>query len=363
MTIADRTTLNNLTPNMDIGDVADPALRLAVFQYLFNLSDANYTYLQSLVTSGTLSPYPPAQYNKLINGNMDVWQVNTTFNSPSGYTADMFTVANLVDANIKVSRSTAIPNGKSKYSYRIEGYSGTSGIGSYSNNRQYLPEYLLYAGLTVTLSGWVRCDSGASFIPYIEDGVNTYTGNVVTSTDWVQFSITATLSAVLTQLAINCTFLRSGLAVGLGINFTQLQLTVSSSVLPYQPRGFAAEYWDCLDFYEKSYGYATPVGTASTVSGIETIFTASNTIDSAQRYGTVHFQKAKRSSPTIIIYPFVTPTNTFRVTSNAGTDLAALSGSIGFSSEKKFVLANISGGALTTTDKSIFFHYTADCRP
>lgn len=42
MPIADRTTLNALTPNLDIGDVADPALRLAYFQYMTNLSDANY---------------------------------------------------------------------------------------------------------------------------------------------------------------------------------------------------------------------------------------------------------------------------------------------------------------------------------
>lgn len=31
----DNTTLNNLTPNLDIGDVADPALRLAAFQYIY----------------------------------------------------------------------------------------------------------------------------------------------------------------------------------------------------------------------------------------------------------------------------------------------------------------------------------------
>lgn len=37
-------TLTNLTPNLDIGDVADPALRLAAFQYI-------YTEMQTIITA------------------------------------------------------------------------------------------------------------------------------------------------------------------------------------------------------------------------------------------------------------------------------------------------------------------------
>jgi hypothetical protein len=40
----DNTTLNNLIPNLDIGDVADPALRLAAFQYI-------YTEVQTIITA------------------------------------------------------------------------------------------------------------------------------------------------------------------------------------------------------------------------------------------------------------------------------------------------------------------------
>jgi hypothetical protein len=38
------TTLTNLVPNLDIGDVADPALRLAAFQYI-------YTEMQTIITA------------------------------------------------------------------------------------------------------------------------------------------------------------------------------------------------------------------------------------------------------------------------------------------------------------------------
>lgn len=55
----DRTTLNNLSPNLDVGDVADPALRLAYFQYLADYGDALYSgtkaEIASLINAGTLS--------------------------------------------------------------------------------------------------------------------------------------------------------------------------------------------------------------------------------------------------------------------------------------------------------------------
>ncbi len=52
---ADRSTLNAVTGNLDTGDVADPALRLAFFQYMTDLSDANYDYTAGLISAGTLS--------------------------------------------------------------------------------------------------------------------------------------------------------------------------------------------------------------------------------------------------------------------------------------------------------------------
>jgi hypothetical protein len=54
MGIADRTTLNNLSPNLQPNQVAASGLRLATFQYLFNLSDANYNEFV-LYKSGALA--------------------------------------------------------------------------------------------------------------------------------------------------------------------------------------------------------------------------------------------------------------------------------------------------------------------
>lgn len=55
----DRTTLLALTGNLDIGDVADPALRLAYFQYLADYGDATYNGIQSQfatkIAAGALS--------------------------------------------------------------------------------------------------------------------------------------------------------------------------------------------------------------------------------------------------------------------------------------------------------------------
>lgn len=47
---ADRSTLNNVTPNLQVGQFADPSLRLAVFQYLFDLSDANWNNVDNRIS-------------------------------------------------------------------------------------------------------------------------------------------------------------------------------------------------------------------------------------------------------------------------------------------------------------------------
>lgn len=48
MPYSDKTTLNNLSPNLSPGQVAASGLRLAAFQYLYNLMDANYGELLAL---------------------------------------------------------------------------------------------------------------------------------------------------------------------------------------------------------------------------------------------------------------------------------------------------------------------------
>ncbi|MDF2653062.1 MAG: hypothetical protein K0Q73_8867 [Paenibacillus sp.] len=51
----DNTTLNNLTPNLDIGDVADPALRLAAFQYIYAEMQTIVTDLNASQAAGTIT--------------------------------------------------------------------------------------------------------------------------------------------------------------------------------------------------------------------------------------------------------------------------------------------------------------------
>lgn len=51
----DLTTLNNLSPNLDVGDIADPALRLAAFQYIYSTLQAIVTDLNSFQTGGAIN--------------------------------------------------------------------------------------------------------------------------------------------------------------------------------------------------------------------------------------------------------------------------------------------------------------------
>jgi hypothetical protein len=245
---ADRTTLLALTGNLDIGDIADPALRLTYFQYMTDLSDANYSYVQSLVQSAVLSPYPPGNYNKLINGNFDVWQRGTTFNTvgAGAYTTDRWRVDfNAVTNNVKVLQSPAVPNAKSKYSTRIEQMTAVGVAGDYTDFAQVVEDAVLFSGSKVTLSGFVKCDAGRSVQPIIVTDVASYLGTVVNGTGFTKFSITQQLPVSITSLKLMFRVNRDGAAIGAGVNISQAMLNVGDIALPFQPKTSAEELSMC----------------------------------------------------------------------------------------------------------------------
>lgn len=71
----DSTTLINLTPNLDIGDIADPALRLAAFQYIYSflqtLTDAVNTDASSS-SAGNMSVLDKLKLNSIITTTMPI---------------------------------------------------------------------------------------------------------------------------------------------------------------------------------------------------------------------------------------------------------------------------------------------------
>lgn len=181
----------------------------------------------------------------LINGNLDVWQRGTSFsNQNNAYTVDRWKIIDNIDNNVKVLQSSSVPNKVSNYSLRVESL-GTSGANALSDIVQFIENYSFFAGQTVTLSGYYKCDNGVTAAVLIDDGVTVTTLGDLTSTTWTPFSITATVNANLTRLSATLRLIRNNLATGLGVNFAQVQLNVGSVALPFSPKSFADELRLC----------------------------------------------------------------------------------------------------------------------
>ncbi|UKS27205.1 hypothetical protein LOZ80_38095 [Paenibacillus sp. HWE-109] len=357
-----RTLLQSYYQNA--GDVYDDTKTEGAFGTLADQLDANYDYTSGLVAGGVLQPYPASLFRQaLINGNFDVWQRGTSFNNAGAsptYTVDRFYIANAIDNNVKVLQSSSVPNKKSKFSARLEVMTATAGVSAYSTFAQKIEDYQFFAGQKVTLSGWIKCDSGAAVIPYLADGVGNYVAPAINSTQWTFFSYTAILNSSPTGISVILQFNRYGLAVGVGVNISQLQFNVGDSAPAFQPRSFAEELALCQRYYEKSYTYGTAPATSGATTGIQLFVLPSNTIAINQEYGTVSFKVQKRITPTVTIYPFTTTANAGRVSQENGTDLPTASGGTKFESERGFTVHNANGSALTTNLNAIVFHFASD---
>jgi hypothetical protein len=179
----------------------------------------------------------------------------------------------------------------------------------------------------------------------------------------VRYSATGTLSSAATQIGIISQWTPSGTAgADDSLYVTGVQLEVGSTATPFQTASGGSiqnELDMCQRYYQKSYPQGTAPATASVVNGIQVGKVGSNTVDNAERYGSVVFPVVMRIAPTVTIRPFTTPANTGRVSDSAGTDLAASSGNAQFIGDKGFNVQNNSGGTVTTTDKGVIYHYEA----
>lgn len=264
---ADRTTLIALSSNLDIGDVADPALRLSYFQYMTDLSDANYNYVAGLVAGGTLQPYPAFMSRQaVINGNFDVWQRGTSFTT-AAYGADRwyFDISNTTASR----QSSGAPVGSQYYNRMTMTASG------YGNYYQPLESDVVKKlnGKNVTFT--VKLRKNASFLSDVtiiiqkNATADTLTGGAWTtissnvastaniptgtaSTDWYTISVTATIPNDGTANGIRI-FIQQTTAQSAGTYYevSQVQVNAGDTALPFQPRSFGEELELCQRYYER----------------------------------------------------------------------------------------------------------------
>lgn len=244
------------------------------------------------INGDNVSPY--AMRNRIINGDMKVWQRGTTFTNPAWpsttYTADRWFVSrNYSTANCSASQQTTGVTGLGKYGLRIQRTAGdvnTTGnfyVVQHIENKNMLD----LQGQTVTFSGWVKFGSnfsGSSLSVALASGTGTdenyysgYTGSTTVcsvslsaNTSYVKFTITGTVPSNSNELAVFFGYVPSGTA---GANdwfeFTDIQVEQGSVATPFERRPYGMELALCQRYYQLfSNFYIEGYASSSTVRAV-----------------------------------------------------------------------------------------------
>lgn len=326
-----RSAKATLDANLVNGTTSDAPTLKASDDILYNTIDELYNFVLNLVNAGSLTTYPPGQYNKLINGNFDVWQrgTNQITTANGAYFPDRISIASFANnaSAIKIDRGSASPPIGSKYYLRYRLSTASAALVSVSRFFRYKMESIdvhKLVGNQVTVSFKIKSSVARNFLYSInvygftgaDNGVNgtglisgegDYAGNTLAlaADTWTTVSKTFTMQDPIsgTGLATNGIsielwgrYTTLGAETDTEYQFSQIQLVVGAIALPYQPRSFPEELALCQRYFEKSGNYTDAVG-AGTLVGVAAWQIANNKVSSEMLY-----RVRKRAAPTVTLY-------------------------------------------------------------
>lgn len=201
--------------------------------------------------------------NLIINGNFDYWQRGTSFPYINGgYGTDRWKCSNSIDTNIQIVRSTVVPNNLSEYSMRAEVYGSVGSPLAFSHIRQPIEDkvYRSLLGKEVTLGFWAKLDAGLigtgkqNVVILESSDVNVSYKELANTTDWQYVVLRKVFPTSLTYLNILFQMSRDGVAVGQGVNYSQVQLLegnigLDGSTYVYAGRDIIEELQLCQRYY------------------------------------------------------------------------------------------------------------------
>ena len=296
---------------------------------------------QNVTAVGTLAMGSSFKRNRIINGNMLIWQRGTT--GTSGYTSvDRWQGGSTATFN----QSSDVPAGfKYSLSFSIASASYVTAI----QNIESVNCYDL-VGQSCTVSFWAKSSSGTSNLA-VELLYATASDNFASVTSITLNTVSASPSSAWTYYTTTFTSLPANIANGLQVRIsrqngasasttliTGVQLEQGSVATPFERPLYSKQLADCQRYYEKSYDVTTAPGTAGiTVSqAYQYMQGLTGTINTGQIY--VPMKITKRIAPTIVIYSGISgasgfvydyPSNTDKT---AGLNFAGLNSFVGYSS-------------------------------
>jgi len=251
--------------------------------------------------------------NKLINGSMNVWQRNTSFNlaANSGqYTADRWAFNTGANISVVVGRASLSAGEADQFSYAMT--VAVSAVGGGVNMRQSIEGVSTFAGKTATLSFWARSNfagmqvtirgqqvfgSGGSANAGLGGG-----GTVTLTTAWARYDVQMIVPSVAGKAAgpNNAVQLIFDY-LGVGTYYiTGVQMEEGAARTDFDHQFVSDEVLRCQRYYEKSYDDAVFPGQVSAFGRCgEFVGVATRTTANAQL---VKFMVRKRTTPSITIY-------------------------------------------------------------
>jgi hypothetical protein len=308
---------------------------------------------------------------KCIDGSDGVFSVQQDSSAPAGFNNSLKVTVTTADASIGATQYAIIRQVIEGFNFADFGFgtasaktvtisfwvrsslTGTFGGCLWNSNggspRCYPFTYSISSANTweqksVTIAGdqsgtWIGATSGASAsVDFTLAMGSTYSGPAGAWTGSLYLSATGATQVISTN--------------GATWYVTGVQLEAGSTASPFEYRSYGTEMQLCQRYFEKSSQQATAILTASDSNFL--ITNLYNNIGTGQYYATVTFVVTKRASPTVVLFPYTTPTNTTRWSNDSGTDYAANSATIPNSTKEwGFNVANTSGGTLTVGSQKL----------
>lgn len=362
--------------------------------------------IQISFTKASLAQVPDFLWNQgAINGNFDIWQDGVTFAAPasSDYTADMWSVTNVVDGgtNPTLTHTRQLQTSGDLYGsmffYRI----ATNGAGSgYGANAQYAIEQRVehatrYYGQTASKKVTVSFQARSSIVgkkigifatqtygtggsPSASEVINGKFWKLTTT--WKKYTHTFTLNTLVgktfgtafddflllrlyqvwgTSIASRVGDTAAESFVGSGnIDIAQFKIEAGDSDSPFNPRTFGEELALCMRYNEKSFAY--DVAPAQNVgSNVGALMISSLGASVASR-GMIYYKVPKRAVPTLTFYnPSAANANWRNVNDTSDSGAAAVSNSNTSEKSACIVDPGVAGNAI---GESLAVHWKATSR-
>ena len=352
--------------------------------------------------------------NLIINGAMQVAQRGTSFTSQTGvaYHIDRFETQayNVGTAQYKAEQSTEAPDG---FYHSLKYSCTTADTSQDANNQFYIQQQIEAQNIyhlkfyeanpdSVTISFYVRSNTTGSYGMTLKlSDNNSSDSNVgtriypttfsISSADtWQRITKTITLDSSTSEVRSTGNNFGMALVIWLAagssrqgatadawagngnatttidaddflgstsnnFHLTGVQLEVGSQATPFEHEDFATTLRKCQRYFEKTYPYASPIGTAGVYNTEWPLGAVGMDGASGQRYHTAQWKVEKRLNCTMVIYDYAGTSGKVSTVSGAGVITNNRAAALVFAGETIF-----GAGPANGAYGGVLYHATGD---